>query len=512
MATLGRSLKSPVYLSRASSSSNGSRRPALAARTFSHSSDISAASANSWADDHLDVGVMSGLNTPALEKTVTESLAAKESRPAQKEVKGRHSQGKSDIFLASLSLCVCACVSILLICPLVVSIPNGQVTPTCRSVPHGLVRLGKSMTLGWHYEGQKPPSWRPTSRTSARPERVQAKPPLPTSAASPFDLNLNAIESSSLQSARSARSNHSNPITIELPAVRKFKSGPSQTPPEPLSARGDVPGGYFPLHEDATARIHRPHPFAGARKPRQQRIDPAIEPLVLPAAGGTSNLPAMTEPTTLLAAKSNEPRSNLPVASYLPSGVRDTTLPMGKYYPSNYEKRNHPPHPTTSMEPTPVQPRPVGVAGLSSSVKSESQVPTVSNENFQTSRQDSDVRRKLAQYQRDMIAQARLAATEILGSSAKTTTAPQPTTATATVMLNGFPLAGMRHFAASGGGKPLSPRLLPLGSPGPVTPMDLEGGELGSVDRGCGSSTFGDIMGRSGASSPAVEAGAGRFF
>ncbi|RXG44800.1 hypothetical protein VDGE_04941 [Verticillium dahliae] len=460
MATLGRSLKSPVYLSRASSSSNGSRRPALAARTFSHSSDISAASANSWADDHLDVGVMSGLNTPALEKTVTESLAAKESRPAQKEVKGRHSQGKSDIFLASLSLCVCA-------------------------------HTNLSFGTAWPF---------------------QAKLPLHTSAASPFDLNLNAIESSSLQSARSARSNHSNPITIELPAVRKFKSGPSQTPPEPLSARGDVPGGYFPLHEDATARIHRPHPFAGARKPRQQRIDPAIEPLVLPAAGGTSNLPAMTEPTTLLAAKSNEPRSNLPVASYLPSGVRDTTLPMGKYYPSNYEKRNHPPHPTTSMEPTPVQPRPVGVAGLSSSVKSESQVPTVSNENFQTSRQDSDVRRKLAQYQRDMIAQARLAATEILGSSAKTTTAPQPTTATATVMLNGFPLAGMRHFAASGGGKPLSPRLLPLGSPGPVTPMDLEGGELGSVDRGCGSSTFGDIMGRSGASSPAVEAGAGRFF
>ncbi|KAG7105966.1 hypothetical protein HYQ44_014666 [Verticillium longisporum] len=117
MATLGRSLKSPVYLSRASSSSNGSRRPALAARTFSHSSDISAASANSWADDHLDIGVMSGLNTPALEKTVTESLAAKESRPPQKEVKG-HSQ-------------------------------------------------------------------------------VQAKSVLHTSAASPFDLNLNAIESSS---------------------------------------------------------------------------------------------------------------------------------------------------------------------------------------------------------------------------------------------------------------------------------------------------------------------------
>ncbi|KAG7142381.1 hypothetical protein HYQ45_001248 [Verticillium longisporum] len=341
---------------------------------------------------------------------------------------------------------------------------------------------------------------------------VQAKSVLHTSAASPFDLNLNAIESSSLQSARSARSNHSNPITIELPAVRKFKSGPPQTPPEPLSARGDVPGGYFPLHEDSTARIHRPHPFTGTRKPRQQRIVPNTEPLVLPAAAGTSNLPAMTEPTTLLAAKSKEPRSNLPVASYLPSGVRDTTLPMGKYYPSNYEMRNHPPHPTMSMEPTPVQPRPVGVAGLSSSVKSESQVPTMSNENFQTSRQDSDVRRKLAQYQRDMIAQARLAATEILGSSAKTTTTPQPTTATATVMLNGFPLAGMRHFAASGGGKPLSPRLLPLGSPGPVTPMDLESGELGSVDRGCGSSTFGDIMGRSGASSPAVEAGAGRFF
>ncbi|EEY15820.1 conserved hypothetical protein [Verticillium alfalfae VaMs.102] len=504
MATLGRSLKSPVYLSRASSSSNGSRRPALAARTFSHSSDISAASANSWADDHLDIGVMSGLNTPALEKTVTESLAIKESRPPQKEVKG-HSQGKSDISL-SLSLCV----SILHLSfgvntqrPSHTNLSFATAWPCTFGEKHD-TRLALRRTAA--------SIMRPTSRTSARPERVQAKPVLHTSAASAFDLNLNAIESSSLQSARSARSNHSNPITIELPAVRKFKSGAPQTPPEPLSARGDVPGGYFPLHEDSTARIHRPHPFAGARKARQQRIDPAIEPLVLPAAAGTSNLPAMTEPTSLLAGKSNEPRSNLPVASYLPSGVRDTTLPMGKYYPSNYEMRNHPPHPTTSMEPTPVQPRPVGVAGLSSSVKSESQVPTLPNENFQTSRQDSDVRRKLAQYQRDMIAQARLAATELLGSSAKTTTTPQPTTATATVMLNGFPLAGIRHFAASGGGKPLSPRLLPLGSPGPVTPMDLEGGELGSVDRGCGSSTFGDIMGRSGASSPAVEAGAGRFF
>ncbi|KAM0267346.1 hypothetical protein ACHAQH_010111 [Verticillium albo-atrum] len=219
----------------------------------------------------------------------------------------------------------------------------------------------------------------------------------------------------------------------------------------------------------------------------------------------------MTEPTTvLLAAQSNEPRSDLPVASYLPSGVRDTTLPMGKYYPSNYETRNVPPPPQLSSEPAPVQPRPVAVAGLSSSVKSDTQVPTLSNESFQANRQDSDIRRKLAQYQRDMIAQARLAATEILGSSAKGVPSPQSTTAT--VMLNGIPLAGMRHFTASCGGKPLSPRLLPLGSPGPVTPMDLEGGESGYVDRGCGSSTFGDIMGRSGASSPAIEAGAGRLF
>jgi len=57
-------------------------------------------------------------------------------------------------------------------------------------------------------------------------------------------------------------------------------------------------------------------------------------------------------------------------------------------------------------------------------------------------RRTSDVKRKLQQYQRDMIAQARLASSS--------------------------------HEGAVRVSKPISPRILPLGSPGPITPFELE--------------------------------------
>lgn len=56
------------------------------------------------------------------------------------------------------------------------------------------------------------------------------------------------------------------------------------------------------------------------------------------------------------------------------------------------------------------------------------------------SRNKSDIRKKLQQYQRDMVEQAALAG----------------------------------RMTVPGTGKPPSPRLAPLGSPGPVTPMELE--------------------------------------
>lgn len=57
-------------------------------------------------------------------------------------------------------------------------------------------------------------------------------------------------------------------------------------------------------------------------------------------------------------------------------------------------------------------------------------------------RRTSDVKRKLQQYQRDMISEARL--------------------------------AGLPSNQEAGTAKPSSPRLLPCGSPGPITPLELE--------------------------------------
>jgi hypothetical protein len=59
----------------------------------------------------------------------------------------------------------------------------------------------------------------------------------------------------------------------------------------------------------------------------------------------------------------------------------------------------------------------------------------------QHARQTSDIKRKVQQYQREMAQQAIMAS---------------------------------RLNSTSSGTKPISPRLLPLGSPGPVTPMELE--------------------------------------
>lgn len=73
---------------------------------------------------------------------------------------------------------------------------------------------------------------------------------------------------------------------------------------------------------------------------------------------------------------------------------------------------------------------------------------------------DSGAKHRLQQYQRDMIAQAALAASEVLGGTAN---------------LGGSMVRGQ---------KPVAPRLLPLGSPGPVTPIDLEGGGDSYLTRG----------------------------
>lgn len=80
------------------------------------------------------------------------------------------------------------------------------------------------------------------------------------------------------------------------------------------------------------------------------------------------------------------------------------------------------------------------------------------------------MRRKMQQYQRDMIAQATMA----LGSSAKSTTS---------LSLNGLPIKDT-WITGSSPHKPRSPRLDPLGSPGPVTPMELESAGSSYLEKG----------------------------
>lgn len=114
------------------------------------------------------------------------------------------------------------------------------------------------------------------------------------------------------------------------------------------------------------------------------------------------------------------------------------------------------------------------------------------------SRNESEAKRRLAQYQRDMIAQAAMA---IGGSSINRAGVPS--------------LAGMgfSHFD-----KPDKPRLQPLGSPGPVTPMELEGADGYLNVRGSAEEAQREEIARAmrldeerrrreGASSPAVDLG-----
>lgn len=163
-------------------------------------------------------------------------------------------------------------------------------------------------------------------------------------------------------------------------------------------------------------------------------------------------------------------------------------MPIGKYYPSNYEQRKRQKH------------RPQMSDITSTPMKSDSHIITSRPAQMTAahSRNESEVKRRLAQYQRDMIAQAAMA---IGGSNVNRAMVPS------------IANMGFSHVY-----KPDKPRLQPLGSPGPVTPMELEGAD-GYLDvRGSTEETQREEMARvmrldeerrrrEGASSPIVELG-----
>ncbi|KAI0109421.1 hypothetical protein F4776DRAFT_657220 [Hypoxylon sp. NC0597] len=276
------------------------------------------------------------------------------------------------------------------------------------------------------------------------------------------------------------------PIAIELPTTKKVNSAPVYTPPAPLSARGDLPGGYFPLHEDQ-ARVYCPHPFQlDASKARMKSIEQR------PTRLGSHNAPRLPESNL-------DSVFNTPVASYNPTGAQDSPLPMGKYYPSNYVKRKEEKRYRQQNRPPTSNPMPPPPT-IS---KSESQVPTArDSSSIGHSRNESDAKRRLQQYQRDMIAQASLA---LNGGN-----------------VNAATLSSLRTIGFSSMSKPSKPRLAPLGSPGPVTPMELEGSQDGYLGaRGPADAQVEEIARairaeeerkrREGASSPAVELGPSTF-
>ena len=109
-------------------------------------------------------------------------------------------------------------------------------------------------------------------------------------------------------------------------------------------------------------------------------------------------------------AGASDPRSETssPITAYNPSAYQDSTLPLGKYYPSNYENRKRQKY------------RPQMADVPSGSIKSDSQIPTAATarpapQMSGHSRNESEAKRRLAQYQRDMIAQAAMAACRSYG-------------------------------------------------------------------------------------------------
>ncbi|XMA18946.1 hypothetical protein WAI453_011737 [Rhynchosporium graminicola] len=124
-----------------------------------------------------------------------------------------------------------------------------------------------------------------------------------------------------------------------------------------------------------------------------------------------------------------------------PSIPETLRLPMGKYHPSNYKSPISTGSSTTTSTPR-------GSMPPSSLTIPAQPIRRGSKDRPVNERKSSEVKRKLQEYQRNMIAQARSAA-------------PARATVDSAVVKDVRPVI---H----------SPRLQPLGSPGPITPFVLE--------------------------------------
>jgi hypothetical protein len=122
-------------------------------------------------------------------------------------------------------------------------------------------------------------------------------------------------------------------------------------------------------------------------------------------------------------------------------------IPLGKYHPANYKS------PVSDSISAPTSAPRKASLPTTSLVIPPSSTKRGSRERPGHERKSSDVKRKLQQYQRDMIVQAQLAATASTGHRIERAT-------------------------------PTNPRLIPAGSPGPITPFELEGESDGYIIAG----------------------------
>ncbi|KAI8710395.1 hypothetical protein NCS52_01576000 [Fusarium sp. LHS14.1] len=265
-----------------------------------------------------------------------------------------------------------------------------------------------------------------------------------------LDDNVSAPDTSS-GSPSPRRCGNARAIVIELPQFKRFSTIPAGTLLEPLSTQGEVPGDCFPFHEDPNSQVHGPHPD-------QHEADDRISGLIDDPAPVYTN-----SPTSHPVHSSSVAPSNAPVTSYFALGLYDSPLPVGKYYPSNFENRS-------ACKP---MLRPSLAGTRSSNISPNGETIPRSTHQSHLATPETKLQRKLQQYQRDMIVQASMAARELLNNPATS----------ANYMANGVPINSLplrnARLPAQTPHKPRPPRLLPMDSPGPVTPMDL-----GAVDGG----------------------------
>ncbi|KAM3084610.1 hypothetical protein ACMFMG_001286 [Clarireedia jacksonii] len=252
-----------------------------------------------------------------------------------------------------------------------------------------------------------------------------------SSAASPCGDTADDSSGTSTPSFDASSRKKSAPIAI---SIDKPARGRVYTP---LTGRGELPGGYFPDHEESIQIVN--NPLIPSNKVLSKKI-PVEQTVTMSSAFSPIDSPSSDTSV-------RGPASIITSPFAMPETL---IIPKGKYYPSNYR-------------PSPTSPNPAAVLNTSLQLPSKNQREKPTNPHHQ--RRTSDIKRKLQKYQRDMIEQARLAA----GSSS----------------------SGVPSISST---KPISPRLLPLGSPGPITPFELEesAGYLIAGQRGSRGGLLGD--------------------